>query len=522
MPPAQISVPATLSSPFATVRRLMAAYPGLTAFALLLVWTCLVRLPFLYILHDDEAFYSAVASRWLRGEVPYATSFDVKTPGIFAIFAVIQSVFGVSLYVIKGTEIVFTALGAYGLYQLLARHGARQGSHMAAVWAAFLYPPYSLTLMSIGLPCEIIQAAMKIWAFVWIAGATVADNGRKRLWLAALSGLMIGCAVTLKQTAVFEGAVLTFWIAWQAWKRREVLPLTAFVIMGAAPALAFIAYFAITGHLDAAYTDVIRMAFARSQLRIALKDVPWYMELPQVLSVLPYLMMPIAILSLGVVLAAIRRKRLTGAAGSPVVNLGLIWYAAAMAGLLVNREPAAQYVTTLVAPSILLFALVLCEGVDFPARKRRLWIAAFALIVACQPLLSLPQALTMIRGAPDYRGLLAAKAALRANGVRPGDDLLVLSRGHYLYVMTGTLPRERYFNAMHLLCDFPTPDADPIEADFAAHPRYVVLSDPTVGLTCAHIARMRQMQAHLARDYTLMDTVHGSWDSFLLYRRKDS
>ena len=61
----------TPALPFATVltgwRRLCRAYPNMLLFAAILAWTCVARLPFLHVLHDDEGFYSAVASRWLRG-----------------------------------------------------------------------------------------------------------------------------------------------------------------------------------------------------------------------------------------------------------------------------------------------------------------------------------------------------------------------------------------------------------------------------------------------------------------------
>lgn len=496
------------------LRQFAAAHAYVCACLLTLVWTCAVRLPFLHILHDDEAFYSVVASRWLRGEIPYVASFDIKAPGIFALFAAIQAVFGVSLYVIKGTEIVFTALGALGLYHLLSRHVSMR----SAILAAFLYPVYSLALNGFGLPCEIVQATTKIWAFAWAADAVLGQNRHRRAAWAALSGLMMGCAVLLKQTAVFEGAGLFGWLAWHAWQKRDGAPLAAFVGGGAAPVLAFVGYFASMGHLGDVYNDVIVLACKRSQLSTPLSSKSWYVELFFRLALMTYAMLPIGVLSAGVMLASLRRNRLN-ASGCTVINVGLIWYTASMVGVLINRMPELQYIMALISPSLLLFCVSLCEIIRFPSHSRRTWIFVAAVFAACQPLFALPVFLKP-RDYSDYRGAITASQALRGGGLKSGDSTLVISRGHYIYVLAHTLPNSRYFNAMHLLCEFPVPDRDSIETAFASRPQYVVLSDPTLALGCAKLARMRRIQAKLASDYTLMTTVHGDWDSFLLYRRK--
>ncbi|HEY5081851.1 MAG TPA: hypothetical protein VII91_08035 [Bauldia sp.] len=83
--------------------------------ALILLWTCAVRLPFYTQTDKDEFFFSAIAAEWLKGGLPYVATFDIKPPGVFFIFAVAQSLFGASQATIKGMEIVAVTLGAYGL-----------------------------------------------------------------------------------------------------------------------------------------------------------------------------------------------------------------------------------------------------------------------------------------------------------------------------------------------------------------------------------------------------------------------
>lgn len=285
--------------------------------------------------------------------------------------------------------------------------------------------------------------------------------------------------------------------------------------------LAFAAYFALNGHLADFYADTVIYACKRSQLWLTLKPAPWYLEFPRRLYVLAKVQLPITALTAGAALTMVLRRRLKSALKAPLaVRLGCVWFLAALAGALVNREVQGQYVMTLIAPGLLLVCLLLCEGIDFPAQRRRLWLSAFVVALAVQPLLALTQLAKEPSLTPDYRGVVKASHALKAEGVRPGDDVLVLSRGHYVYVLTGALPRAPYFNAMHLLCDFPLPDRDPIATDFRLRPRYVVLSNPNMALACGRLPQMRRMQAWLARDYTLMSTQSGSWDSFLLYRRK--
>src|SRR5215475_12070257 len=95
----------------------------LLPFVLILAWACAVRLPYYGNVNDDEFFFSVIAQRWLEGGLPYVASYDVKPPGLFALYASAQALFGQSLATIKGLEILFTALGGFALYRLARKHG---------------------------------------------------------------------------------------------------------------------------------------------------------------------------------------------------------------------------------------------------------------------------------------------------------------------------------------------------------------------------------------------------------------
>jgi hypothetical protein len=150
--------------------------------ALILLWTCMVRLPFLHIVNDDEAFFSVMGTRWLQGDLPYVDSYDVKPPLLFALFAIAQAIFGLSLATIKGLEIVFTAGGALLLYKLVQRHG----SERVARWCAFLFPVYSLTLTGACEPNSVLQLPFIIMAFYALLNAQADAKPARRLLAADL------------------------------------------------------------------------------------------------------------------------------------------------------------------------------------------------------------------------------------------------------------------------------------------------------------------------------------------------
>ncbi len=483
--------------------------PQLCAGVLLLAWTCVVRLPFVHVVHDDEAFYSVVASRWLRGELPYVSSFDIKAPGLFALFAAVQAVFGASLGVIKGLEIVFTAAGAFGLYRLLARHV----SVRAAIWASALYPLYSLILLGVSSPCQIVQAALTIWAFALCLDGLPA----KRVTEAALSGLLIGVAITVKQTAAFEAlALLTILL----WTTRDWRRAAAFIVSAMLPALGFAVYFAAAGHLNDAVTAVITLAGLRSQTNMSQAPAAWYLDLPARLAHYPALIKPLLVATCGAALALLRRKTLNARFALPIVDLTVAWYVGAAIGMLVVRSPEAWYAVPLIAPSLILFVVALCHGIGFKPGQQAIWTAAFVAVAVVQPLVMAAPSLVGqgYLGPPDWQGNRKAAQALTKAGLRPDDNLLVLSRGHYIYLLTGALPKARYFNAMHLLCTFPTPDADPLSAAFATRPKFVVMADDSLSLGCTQENQLLRIRTILAQDYVPIGAVTGTWDHFGLYR----
>ena len=177
--------------------RLIAIMAGLTACAVL------ARLPFLFNTGVDEAFYLVVGREWLEGMTPYAYSFDVKPPLLFALTAAVEFVLGANLFAAKALAMASVSATAWALYLL----GRRFLGEPAGVTAALLYIVSSLTLGGMFSPAELTMAPFT--AFGMLLGCLAASTQRRpRLWLSFAAGFCLGAAASVKQTALFETLAL--------------------------------------------------------------------------------------------------------------------------------------------------------------------------------------------------------------------------------------------------------------------------------------------------------------------------
>lgn len=166
------------------------------AFAASLVWTLIVRWPLANSYGADNAVYAEIAHLWRHGALPYASAFDVKPPGLFALIAAAETFFGPTLEAIRSITIVSDAIAAAALF-LLAR---RFGGMRVGVFAAALYPPLSL----IAVNSDACSPVAAMTALAFLAALSPLPLFRRAL----LAGLAIGAAGTVKQTAGFEALAL--------------------------------------------------------------------------------------------------------------------------------------------------------------------------------------------------------------------------------------------------------------------------------------------------------------------------
>jgi hypothetical protein len=197
----------------ATLRR-----PGFV-FLLLLALTVMIRASTFGqpLLHTDETFYLLVGDRWLHeGLWPYTDIWDRKPVGLFLIYAAIRELGGEGYL---QYQLVACACVA-GTAWLLSRFATRLADVRSGWLAAILYicwlplyggyggqAPVFYNLMVIG-------AASLLLTLVIEQGPEPTDR-KRHFFAGALAMLLMGGAMQIKTSAVFEGLLFGCALVWQ-------------------------------------------------------------------------------------------------------------------------------------------------------------------------------------------------------------------------------------------------------------------------------------------------------------------
>ena len=204
---------------------------------LVLVLVAAVRLRLLnFPLERDEGEYGYAGQLMLQGIPPYHLAYNMKFPGTYAAYAVIEFLFGPTAAGIHLGVLCLTTLTALMLFWL----GRQILDWTAGMVAATFYAVMAASPSMLGLAGHATHFA----AFFATAGACAMwraqANGK---WpITALSGLLFGLAILMKQ----HGAVIALWAAiyftiaalgrWEfAWSRR----VGSIVLFGSAMILPF-------------------------------------------------------------------------------------------------------------------------------------------------------------------------------------------------------------------------------------------------------------------------------------------
>jgi hypothetical protein len=167
------------------------------------------------VLGFDEQFYLLVGDRMLHGAIPYVDIFDRKPIGLFLIYAAIRELGGDGFIQYKLVACGFVALTALLIY----RAARPISSAFAAAVAACLYILWLDLTGGEGGQAQVfynlpmLMAAMLTWRAVRTGERTVA--------VGCVAMLLVGIAIQIKYTAIFEG--LFFGIA-LLWARNRSRP----------------------------------------------------------------------------------------------------------------------------------------------------------------------------------------------------------------------------------------------------------------------------------------------------------
>jgi 4-amino-4-deoxy-L-arabinose transferase-like glycosyltransferase len=198
----------------------------------------------------DEGEYAYIAQRWLEGELPYRGSFDQKPPGVFAVYAVCQRLFGESPAAIHwlaqvcglGTLACVFWLG-WRLYSLAA--GA-----CAALLCTFLLSDPNVTGQAANT-----EVFMILPLTVALLAALTARERGSAAWALA-TGLLCGGAILFKQVAWANTAFIGLYFLVCGGPSRWRL-FAAFAIGFALVLLVVAGYFAASGTWEPFYDCVI-------------------------------------------------------------------------------------------------------------------------------------------------------------------------------------------------------------------------------------------------------------------------
>ena len=173
---------------------------------LLLVLAAALSVPvFRYsMIMDDQAAWYFMSKVWVqKGIPPYAGIIaENKPPGIFLVFAISNIFSGVNYIFSRILAAVLLLGGGYALAQFARKYIGGMGAVAALA-------TYAMLLLWARTDADIIDYPESyLIAFSLFAFWSYSQPTRKR---AFLSGMLMGCALLFKQTAVFPFLTLVFW-----------------------------------------------------------------------------------------------------------------------------------------------------------------------------------------------------------------------------------------------------------------------------------------------------------------------
>ena len=166
----------------------------------------------------DEGLYLLMADRWLAGEGLYTTVWDNKPPGIYALFAASQLLFGHSVLAVRISSLLAVASSCYLLYRLGSRLG---GQRIVGALAGLCYATFSVAYGALPANTEIFFTPFVVGAFSLL----LSDEPTRRIWWSAPplrllgAGLLLGVAFEIKYVVVFDFVALLLIAILAAWRR---------------------------------------------------------------------------------------------------------------------------------------------------------------------------------------------------------------------------------------------------------------------------------------------------------------
>jgi 4-amino-4-deoxy-L-arabinose transferase-like glycosyltransferase len=458
----------------------------------------------------DDEFYLLTGDRMLHGALPYVDIWDRKPVGLFLIYAAIRLLGGAGVVEYQIVATLFAVATALVIARI-AR--SVTGPHGAAA-AGVVYILYLGIFGGEGGQSPVFYnlfVALAAWVMTGIARRS--DFGARGFGLGLAAMLLIGVAMQVKYSAVFEGlffGLALLWLGWQRGARPGVLVAMggAWVAAALLPTLAAWGYYAAIGQGDAFVQANFLSILDRSSdgTGIVLKRLGWML----------LCLAPLA-------LAAGFGRPMMRPASEDVRRLLQGWAISAIGGVLIFGTYFDHYALPLIAPLCVLAAAWFGDGQGglMIASARAQWrIPAGAAMMV----LITGVSLTIVNDNRRDRGW-GPQVDKMAAFIRPQlhDCLYVFDGEPTLYRLTGSCLPTRWPFPSHLSLtrESRALGIDPlaeVERIMARKPEFVVGStrpDPDLNPKV-----LGYMTALLARDYVPALEVPVGSRSRIVYRRR--
>ncbi|MBS0478135.1 MAG: hypothetical protein JSR79_02410 [Proteobacteria bacterium] len=177
------------------------------------------------IVHVDESFYFVTARSMLNGALPYVDIWDRKPIGLFLLYTP-AAAFGLPLGI---WAYQLMALGsAVATALMIARLADRAGWRRGALAAAVAYIAWLDLLEGQGGQAPVFYNLLMVAAAALIASSDRDHDPANRLRRGLGAMALVGIALQIKYSVVFEGLFFGLWWLWrERMRRRHAVPMLA-------------------------------------------------------------------------------------------------------------------------------------------------------------------------------------------------------------------------------------------------------------------------------------------------------
>lgn len=433
------------------------------------------------VIQVDEQFYLLAGDRLLHGSLPFVDIWDRKPLGLFGLYAAIRLLGGTGIVQYQLVATLFAATTAAVIASMATRLAGRTG----AIFAGAVYLVFIMANGGDGGQAPVfynLPVALAALLVMLVVERPVFDRSAALQALGAMA--LLGLAMQIKYSVVFEGMFFGLFLAWHMW-RKQVAPtrlVTSMLIWCAVAlvptALAALLYWNL-GFLQQFLFANFESIFIRSAtdgidvagrlLKIAIRLAPVAIG---------------AIWGLAILLRT---------AASPVRWFVAGWSVTAVVALLGFGTYHYHYALPLLVP----FALA-----GAPLYDARRGIGGFILAIGAIG------AAVIVNDARHSRGDgTAVYDAARLVGTARDDCIFVFDGDPALYLLTRSCLPTRYafppfISERRDAGSLADNQMDALRAAMATRPRYVFTRSPAPG--DAQPAAWAYMQTALARDYRLV------------------